>query len=313
MKLSKFIDPLSIKAGLLAALALGGCIATTYPLIKTETAQRIAAPAWMIKRDISASPFVLRAYERIHDRGGTAHLYIEGDGDINGGIDTTLESNPTPDNPLALHLASKDKAENVIYLARPCQYVTMMADGQKCDPKYWGDDKYSSTVIKAYDKAMDEISRRYNIKAFEVIGYSGGGAIATLLAAERPDILSVRTVAGILDHETHQSISGKQKLQNSMNPARQASRLTKMPQYHFVGGQDNTVPPAVLHSYLQNMPPTRCVQTMLIQEAEHENGWVNKWPELLELPVTCYNKEIKDYNIDPSDAHMISPERPIKP
>ncbi len=122
MKTNRFIDSLSIKFGIVTVLALSGCIATTLPYMRAETAQRIAAPAWMLKRDISASPFILRSYERIHDRGGVANIYIEGDG-AEYTSPSEWSENPTPKNPVALHLASKDNAENVIYIARPCQYT----------------------------------------------------------------------------------------------------------------------------------------------------------------------------------------------
>ncbi len=314
MRTNRFIDTFSIKAALFAALMLGGCIASSYPYFRTETAQRIAAPAWMIKRDVNASPFMLRAYERIHERGSTANIYIEGEGASEGSLES-INGDPTPFNPVALHLASKDKAENVIYLARPCQYISIMPSGQKCDQKYWEDEKFSKTVIDAYDAALNDIAARYDITAFNLIGYSGGGTIAALLATFRQDVISVRTVSGILDHKTYSTLHEQPVLEHSLNPVNEASRLTKIPQYHFIGGQDDVVPPAVLHSYLQAMPPTRCVQTMLVQEATHDAGWVDKWPELLALPVTCYNGNAVEFNIDPMDAAppFTTRELPIKP
>lgn len=313
MKISRFIDSLSIKAGLVAALTLGGCIATTYPYMRTETAQRIAAPAWMIKRDISASPFILRAYERIHDRGGVANIYIEGE-------DTLADSSKTPFNPVALHLASKDKAENLIYLARPCQYTEMLDPAESCKTSYGKDARFSEDVIASYDIALNDIAKRYDISMFNVIGYSGGGAIATLLAAKRSDIVSLRTVAGILDHETYSDVATAPSFTKSLNPVNEASTLTKMPQYHFIGGRDNVVTPAVLHSYLQSMPPTNCVQTMMVQEADHDIGWVDKWPELLKLPVSCYSKNGMNNGIEtlmpptmPQDLPQTVREKPVKP
>ncbi len=276
------------KFGLLAViLLLGGCIATTFPYMRDQTAQRIAAPAWMIKRDIAASPYILRAYERIHNRGGFANIYIEGDGAV---FTSPLEwkNNPTPKNPVALHLASKDRAGNVIYIARPCQY-NGMASGQPCDESAWKENRFSDEVVNSFSIALDDIARRYDINGFHLIGYSGGGAIATLLASKRKDILSIRTIAGILDHKAQSDIIGLQELSGSLNPVDVAALLVKTPQYHFVGGQDKFVPPAVLHSYIQAMPPTNCVQTMLVQEAGYEKGWVDKWPEFLKLPVTCYH------------------------
>ncbi len=302
--------------GFLSLIALCGCIATTLPYMRAETAQRIAAPAWMIKRDISAQPFSLRAYERIHDRGGVAHIYIEGDG-AEYTSPEEWESNPTPKNPVALHLASKDNAQNVIYIARPCQYTEMLSSTETCDEKYWKESRFSSEVIGAYTNALDEVAARYDIGAFHLIGYSGGAAIATLLSAERNDILSVRTVSGILDHKAQRELLNLTQLSDSLSPNDEALNLTNVPQYHFIGGQDAIVPPAVTHSYLQSMPPTNCVQTMVIQEAGYEDGWVNKWPELLTLPVRCYGErpavEFEEV-ISPAPAPMMTPRgKPAKP
>ena len=318
MALGKFIDSLSIKAGILAVLALGGCIATTFPYMRTETAQRIAAPAWMIKRDIDAGAYVLRAYERIHERGGVANLYIEGDGSAFTSPRAWV-NNPTPRNPVALHLASKDAADNLIYIARPCQYTVINAKDRVCAQGAWKNKRFSPDVLTAFEAALDDIARRYDIRGFHLIGYSGGGAIAALLAAQRKDILSFRTVAGILDHETQTALLDVPPLDGSLNPVSEAGKLAKMPQYHFAGGQDRYVPPAILHSYLQAMPPSRCVRTMLVQEAGHDNGWVDKWPELLKLPVTCDNNDaFADFGettppAPPRHPAFIMREKPAKP
>lgn len=316
MKLGRYFDSLSIKLGFVAVIALSGCIATTMPYMRAETAQRIAAPAWMIKRDISAAPFMLRAYERIHDRGGVANIYIEGNG-AEYTSPNEWEGNPTPKNPVALHLASKDNAENVIYIARPCQYTSMLNVGEDCDEKYWKDARYSDEVISSYQTALDNIARRYGIHGFNLIGYSGGAAIAAVLAAERKDILSLRSVAGIIDHSAMSAHMGVAPLSESLNPVDKALNLTKMPQYHFIGGQDFIVPPSVLHGYLQAIPPTNCIQTKLVQEAAYEDGWVEKWPELLKLPVRCFGShvsapEITPY-VPPQAPAMISRPKPVKP
>lgn len=280
---------LHLKAAIAATLVLGGCIATSLPTLRTETAQRIAAPAWMIKRDIPAAPYLLRAYERIHDRGGVANLYIEGDG-INGKHSIAENADFTPVNPVGLHLASKDNAKNLIYLARPCQFNGRLELPHTCDNKEWQENRFSKDVIESYNNALNEISARYGIRAYNLIGYSGGAAIATMLAGERKDILSVRTVAGILDNSAYATVADEFPISKTRTAAEHASDVSKTPQYHFIGGQDTIVTPSVLSTYLSDMPPTNCVQTMLVQEAEHEAGWVDKWPELLKLSVNCsYN------------------------
>lgn len=273
---------------IMCSLALFGCT-TSKPYLSYETAKRIASPAWMIGRDIPAGSFSMTAFERIHKYNGTINVYIEGDG-------------PTPKTPFALHLASKDKADNVIYIARPCQYETNTQDDKKCDPRFLGKDRYGQEVVTAYSDALDEIAKRYEAKGFNLIGYDGGALIAANLAADRKDVLTLRTVGGILDVPAQIAASNAQGntpaiLDDVLNPSSKGDKLSNIPQYHFIGGQDSVVPPSTLHKYVQSLPTQRCVQYEMIQEAEHKDGWVNIWPELLTRSITCHhNKTPENFN-----------------
>lgn len=303
-------------AAILGALALGGCITTSLPYMRAETAQRLAAPAWMAKRDIHAGTFLLRSYERMHERHKPANIYIGGHG-LESSYPGEFAKDPTPRNPIALHLATKDSTDNVAYIALPCQF-TGMADGSDCtDTNIWQDARYSEDKLASMNTALDDIARRYDITGFHLIGYDGGAAIATLLSAQRKDVLSLRTVAGILDTRAHATLRMKEAPASSSNPADFAQDLMNTPQFHFIGAQDNFVPPAVFHSYMQSMPPNPCVQSMLVQEAGHEDGWVNKWPELLKLPVTCLNGNAPEgfAAIDTPNApvFIVEPSKPEKP
>ncbi|MCB1783836.1 MAG: hypothetical protein KDI13_07550 [Alphaproteobacteria bacterium] len=315
---SRKLSPATLKLSILATLALGGCLTTTLPAYRAEVAQRIAAPAWMLKRQVPAAPFALTVFERIHKRGGVANVYIAGDGDV-WTSPREWKDNPTPQNPVGLHLASKDDAQNVIYIARPCQYSGMMDRAEDCPPALWHEARYGQQVINSVNAALDEMALRYDLRGFNLIGYAGGGTVASLLATRRTDILSLRTVAGVMDHKAQSAALQAPVLTQSLNPVDEADKLSHVPQYHFIGGQDKYVPPAVLHSYLQALPPTRCVQYDMIQEAGYEDGWVDKWPELLKRPVNCKNSE---NNLD--DIDLLSepvkkeplypiPEKPAKP
>lgn len=236
----------------IALTSLIGCAS----IMPKETARRLAHAAWMVEREIPAAPFALTAYERMHERHTTANLYIGGDAEKRA-----------PANPVALHMATKDNAKNVVYLARPCDYSGML-DGSECGEEYRTDRRFAPEVIRAYDAALTNISRKYNITGFHLIGYDGGAVIATELAKRRKDILSLRTVAG--------------QLGQIVNP----QALAGLPQHHFIGGQDEMVSPAQLHSYLQ-ASQSGCVNHSFVQENEHEKGWAEKWPELLAKDVTC--------------------------
>lgn len=268
----------------LLVLFLAACHGAS-DIVSEQVAARVASPAWMIERQIPAGPFALTAFERMHERGTSANIYIEGDG-FEDSLPAEL-GNPTPSNPVALHLASKDSARNLAYLARPCQFSGTLSKETPCDSQYWLKDRFSDTVIESYNDALDEIAARYDIKGFNLIGYGGGGAIAAILAAQRNDVLSLRTVAGNLDHITYSNYHEIGLLDGSLNAADFAEKLRDMPQIHYAGGQDTIVPPAVLESFLNKLEPSECEYYELVQEAEHAKGWVDKWPELLERKPGC--------------------------
>ena len=287
------------KTGLLVSAGIGvlaACAMTSNLHMRSEVADRIASPAWMIERQIPAAPFSLTAYERIHKRHAPANVYIEGDG-LAWLSRTQISQDPTPKNPVSLHLASKDMAKNVIYLARPCQYSGMLERDTPCEPTYWTNQRYAPTVVESYNTALNEIRRRYNIKGFNLIGFSGGGTISALLAANRDDVLSFRTIAGNLDHRAHSDYHNVSYLEGSLNPRDFSGKLKYVPQIHYIGGQDQIVPPTVLHSYLQAIGESNCVGYEFIQEADHEEGWVNKWPELLANKPACRGP-VKRLDID---------------
>ena len=267
-------------------LMIMGCSMNSLMPIRHETARRIASPAWMLERQIPAAPFSLTAFERMHKHGESANIYIEGDG-VAWLTRKRASLDPTPKNPVGLRLAAMDKSSNVAYLARPCQYSKLLNTEQRCNNAYWTGKRFAPEVLKSYDMALEDIRKRYGIKGFHLIGFSGGGALAALLAAERDDVLSLRTVAGNVDHVAHSNYHGVSILNGSLNPPEFSARLANIPQYHFIGGQDEIVPPAVLHSYLQSLGSSSCAQYQLVQEASHVEGWDQKWPELLARGTTC--------------------------
>jgi uncharacterized protein YqeY len=70
----------------------------------------------------------------------------------------------------------------------------------------------------------------------------------------------------------------------------------------------------ILQSYLQAVGPSNCVQYKLIQEADHESGWVDKWPELLAIQPACAGP-VQTIQVDAPmpEINYTAPERPEKP
>ncbi len=276
----------------LSTMTLAGCFFSKDT--RTESTRRIAGPSFMLERREQAGLFDFLLYERIHNRGGVADIYIEGD-DVDTGAD------PTPKNPVGLRMASRDKAKNVIYISRPCQYTgpnktilgSVKDDDNLCDVKYSTTHRFAPEVIHSYDQLLTSIKRRWGISAFRLYGHSGGGALATLIASTRPDVLSLVTVAGNLDHRAYIAHiqtyvqSKAEPLRDSLNPVDVASKLVDLPQTHYVGSRDDVMPISALQSYLLAAGPSNCIRAYSLENVDYMEGWDEVWPEILADKPVC--------------------------
>lgn len=274
---------------LVALIALNAC--STKTELEMQTANHIARPAFMVERTIQAGQFTLQAWERMHQRGTEATIYIEGDGarwQKNTELPTSLpRANPTPENPVALHLASRDLSQNLGYLARPCQYIKD-AENKGCNADYWQTKRFAPEIMEAYDAALSDISKRYDITKFNLVGYDGGANIAAVLAARRDDVISLRTVAGNLNPDfAADNYQAMPLAANSILAVDYGSALGNIPQHHFIGAADEIITPGIYHSYRQAIGLSECIHYSLVQDADHTNGWVEKWPDLLSLQPQC--------------------------
>lgn len=273
-----------------AATLLTAC-SGDLPILRDETAKRTAAPVFMIPRNIPSEKFIIQAYERVHQKHHAATIYIEGDGVSTVAI-KALNDAPTPTDPVALRLAAQDGGPNVIWLARPCQYNTKYNAGGKsekiCPAAYATTKRFAPDVIDTYNQVLNNIKAYYNIPAFNLVGYDGGATIAVILASQRADISSLRTVAGNLDPKTLANVTKTPYSTESLNPVDFAAGITNIPQRHFIGKLDSDMPPAVYGSFSQAAgQDTHCMNVTLVDHADHTSGWVEQWNVLKDIPTDC--------------------------
>lgn len=253
-----------------------------------EIAKRLAAPVQMYPTVIKADPFMIQSYARIYKPGAPATIYIEGDG--LAFISRNQPSlDPTPKNPVALHLATHDKSPNVIYLARPCQYTGNLGTGPCKDMDYWLGKRFAPEVVRSLNQAIDYMVKTNDLGPLNLVGYSGGGGLAVILAARRNDVVSVRTVAGNLDHNAFTEYHNVSPMTGSLNPVHEAANIAHIPQHHFIGEWDTVVPPGIYISYRNASRNLKCVRHSIVKKAEHDSGWVGNWEWLLEEPLDCKN------------------------
>jgi pimeloyl-ACP methyl ester carboxylesterase len=185
-----------------------------------------------------------------------------------------------------MQLATLDPNSNVVYLARPCQYSPLDLK-TVCDSKYWSLARYSQEVVSALDSAISQIKLQYHAKQLNLIGYSGGGALAILIASQRADIASIRTVAGNLDLYSMDKIHDTTPLSESLDPLAVAKQVRHIPQLHFVGGKDHIVPEIVAKNFVKEAG-LDANAVVVINKASHNTQWDKHWPQLLQLE--CVSK-----------------------
>ncbi len=290
-------------AAVLAAGSLVGCAAMRGCLDRSSAAGNIARESGFTKEYVKAGDFTLMTYHRFNslrhnsglregDQGSnnpeSVRVYIEGDGRA-WETKHRLSDDPTPSDPVALRLAAVDPADNVAYIARPGQYS--LSGFPECDSKYWSGSRFAPEVIHAFTRALDLLKERSGVRYIELVGYSGGGAIAVLVAAARSDISSLRTVAGNLDPAALCVYHGVSRLDGSMDPLDAAQKVAFLPQRHFFGSKDTVVPRAIGASFVKSEGDERCERITVVEGVSHNDGWDKRWKGLLSIPLVSGYEE----------------------
>lgn len=261
-------------AALVLLVAVAGC---TAELLPRNRKPEVLAPQWS-KLVLDVAPFPIAAYVPPVSpvRQGLLTVYLEGDGLAFLGP-RTISGDPTPDDPLALRLAVRHPGGGAAYLARPCQYVM----GRNCHPYYWTVGRFAPEVVDALDAALDRLKSRTGATRLALIGYSGGGNLAVLLAARRTDVEGIVTVAGNLDHRTWTTMDDLQPLDGSLSAMDEIAKVGQLRQAHFVGTDDDVVSPDIPRSFVRRLPPPGNGSLQVIKGYSHVCCWADSWPATL--------------------------------
>ena len=265
-------------------LIVGSCTGSSLQ-DRLDEATRLGGSAGFKFTRIETSFFTLAVFYR-SGMDGDFNIYIEGDG-FAYVTRNRLSENPTPVTPTGLMLAISDLAKNVIYIARPCQYVDLSSE-TRCSQDYWSTHRFAEEVVASFDQALDRIKKSARVTGFNLVGYSGGGAVAALLAARRDDIKSLRTVAGYLDHVALNVEKGVAPLWGSLDPMLVAASLTGIPQVHYSGGRDGVIPPWVGEKFAGAVADHSCARSVTVAQAGHESGWKEFWKVEHVATPSCY-------------------------
>ena len=227
-------------------------------------------------RMIEAGPFRLAAFVRERPiAGGTLVVYVEGDG---AAWPTPYHPprDPTPRKPIALTLAAADPAPAVVYLGRPCQYLGTEAL-RHCDSAYWIERRFAPEVVAGYDLVLTLLKASFQANRLRLVGYSGGGVIAVLLAARREDVDVLVTVAAPLALSEWVAWHNASPLAGSLDPAELSENVRLPPSVHFVGGNDRTVPVPMVERFVR----LKGGHMETVPDFDHDCCWARDWASLL--------------------------------
>lgn len=249
-------------------------------------ADRIAARGKLQPWDPASPTFPLKAYRRpAAGAPRPLRVYIESDGQ--NFLHRRLSGDPTPHTPISLQLAAADDSVGpVIYLARPCQYGLRGGPGFACEPRVWDQRRYGKDAVAAVIAAVDQAKAWSGATAIELVGYSGGGVIAALVAAERTDVALLVTVASPLDTTAWTRDMRADAIgDESINPVDLAPQLLAVPQAHAHGARDRDVRPPIGAAYrnalVRAAPQGSGPWTFLLEPgADHDCCWLERWPDL---------------------------------
>lgn len=205
--------------------------------------------------------------------GQSLHIYIEGDG-TPWRRGTQIAKDPTSKKPISLHLMAQ-APQAAIYLGRPC-YLGLSQD-PACNSDYWTSHRYAKIVVKSMAKVANEYIAKNTISEVTLLGHSGGGTLAVLLANKIHKVKKVITIAANLNTEKWTQHHGYLPLTGSLNPIEDAD-LSNIEHIHYIGGKDRVIPLQMVEDFARKNGG----KLRIVADFTHHCCWQDNWPQWLE-------------------------------
>lgn len=203
---------------------------------------------------VATDKFEIATWQHITSAAEPVHIYVEGDGyafDKHG----HPTRNPTPRKHFMRNLASRDSAKNVVYMARPCQYIR----GENCDVADWTNGRFSSAIVDSMHSAIQTIAKG---RPVILVGYSGGAMLTGLLIQKYPELNVEKwiTIAGVLNHADWTEHFGDSPLDKSLN----MNKLPQISQQHYIAKGDKVVPNELSYKWANS------ADIVVVENARHD-------------------------------------------
>ena len=217
----------------------------------------VVTPEIFSYQELKTDNYRFASWQKITDKTSPVRIYTEGDGHAfnYAGWPT---SNPTPKGYFLRKIAFNDPNPNVVYLARPCQFV----DDEKCTQTDWTTGRFSPEIVESTIQAIEKISAK---RPVILIGYSGGAMLTGLVIRQNPQIKVQKwiTLAGVLNHTQWTKDLNLPPLSDSLD----LDELPNVKQHHYIGAKDKTVSPELTQKITKGQNLT------IIPNATHTKGF----------------------------------------
>jgi hypothetical protein len=266
---------------------LASLVKSRIPLLSAMLLAACASPAehfstrakklGFAESEIYSGQFRHRIFTRIVSQKTTSnkvlHVYLDGDG-------TPWQhhqwpaKDPTSRNTIILELMSQDNASAML-LGRPCYHG--FNKSSFCNDKFWTSHRYSETVVSSMSTALKKWVEKSDFKKVVLIGYSGGGTLAMLIAQQLPNVAVVVTIAANLDVDAWSAYHHSLPLTDSLNPLK-LSLSSSVKQIHLAGMQDRVVPADLVKAFAEKQENSRFIA---YPDFNHHCCWVQEWRTIL--------------------------------
>lgn len=209
-------------------------------------------------KEIQTDDYVLASWQKIRDEDSIIKIYVEGDGNAynSKGYPT---KDPTPKSHFLRDIAFNDTSENVVYLARPCQYIK----SNNYNSVDWTTGRFSVKIVDNMAQAIKQIAGNRRII---LIGYSGGALLCGLIInnyRQELNIVKWITIAGLLNHTSWTRYFDYVPLKKSLD----LDVVPDIEQTHYIGKKDTVIPYKLTLRFV-NM--SDCV---FLEKATHNKGF----------------------------------------
>lgn len=232
---------------ILTALFLSGCATFFSP-----------NPTGFKKEEIETQYLTFSVWEKQSIQANKPlRIYLEGDG------------NPNPKHQIALYYAQQDPSDNVVYLARPCQWSEDRVCKDK--PEIYKNQRFHPEMMRETLEILLQIINKYQPPVVELVGYDGGATVALNLAPQLP-VRRIVTIAGILDTESYTRQNDLPDMPDAENPASNLIALAQIPQVHYVGANDKITPQKMAERFVRQMNNPKSAIVKKVPDVGH-NDW----------------------------------------